>query len=179
MDCQIIESGDGGDVVKNPKDLAIIDGFQNFPYLAQFGGNVAQSTPSKRIATQQALDYWGNNLIWPNDQSQQCNSQTERALNNTPLTSAGRVLIENAIIDDLAILKPFCNVKVEVSITATDRIEWEVTLTKPDNLQSTTFIYIWDATMQELSIVKDAVGNPIPFSAGNFFDYTFNFIFPS
>lgn len=176
MDLAVIESNNGGDLVKNPKDLYVIFGFENFMYLAMFGGNLAQSTPSTRDLTQQAFDFWGNNLIWPNDSSQQANSETERALNTYPLTSAGRILIENAIKKDLEILNPFVNVTVTTSITATDRIEWLITLIKPSNLKSTQFTFIWDATIQELSIVKGTSGNPIPF-VGGVWDLTFDFTF--
>ena len=173
MDLQVIETGNGGDVVKNAKDLSMFEGFQNMPYLAMFGGNIEQSTPQKRNLSEQAFDWWGNNLLFPNDKSVQFNSETERAINTIPLTSAGRGLIENAIRKDLDFLKDFINVDVQVSITATDRIEWLITLTKPNNLQSTAFVYIWDATKKELSIIGDAPGNAIPFGASSF-DFSFD-----
>jgi len=49
----------------------------------------------------------------------QFNSLTERTLNTTPLTSAGRPIIENAIKKDLSFLN---NVTVSVVIVSTDRI---------------------------------------------------------
>lgn len=172
MDLAIIETNNGGDIVKNPKDLLILYGFQNMPYLAMFGGNVAQSTPSKRLDTQQAFDWWGNTLLMPNDPSLQFNSETERALNTIPLTSAGRIDIENAIKSDLQFMQSFVNITIETAITGPDRLEIALTLKRPDNLQSTQFVYIWDATNRELSIIKDASGNPIPFDAG-IFDFAF------
>jgi len=169
MDLALIETGNGGDLVNVGSDLRVFYGFENMPYLAMFGGNEEQSTPSQRLATQQAFDWWGNNLFMPNNQDIQFNSETERALNIIPLTSAGRILIESAIKTDLQVMAPFVNVTVETAITATDRLEIAITLQKPNNLQSTQFIYIWDATIKELTPVVIAPGR----APSRIFDFSF------
>lgn len=175
MDCELIEQGNGGDLIKKSKDLSVIDGFENMPYLAMFGGNVKQSTPSKRIKTEQAFDFWGNSLLMSNDPSIQFNSLTERKLNEVPLTSSGRELIEQAIKKDLQFMNPFSIVKVFTSIVSTDRLLIGIQLTKPDNLQQKEFVYIWDATISEL-MNKDftSIGGTI---SVKIFDYTFDFTF--
>src|SRR5687768_10027209 len=146
MDLQLIEdNGNGGDLVKNPKDLSVIEGFQNMPYLAMFGGCVEAST-GKRLASEQAFDWLGNSLLFANESGLQMNSETERALNNTPLTSSGRAIIENAVKTDLKFMKEFCRVGVSVTIPQTDKVVIGIRLIEPDNLQQRDFIYIWDAT---------------------------------
>src|SRR4051812_18891907 len=119
MDLQLLETGNGGDVNKKGKDLSVIYGFQNMPYLAMFGGNVQSSTPGKRLPTEQASDWWGNALL-TNDIGHQMNSETERALMTTLLTSSGRLKIEQAVKKDLSFMKEFAEVTSDVSIINTD-----------------------------------------------------------
>lgn len=151
MDLEIIENGDGGELVKNTNDLSVIFGFENMVYLALFGGNVEASTPSSRLATEQAFDFWANNLLDPQDTSIQFNSETERTLNEVSLTSSGRVIIQRAVEDDLAFMKDFATVKVNVSLVGLDSVQISVTILQPDNLQKQEIIFIWNATDQELT----------------------------
>lgn len=148
MDVEMLENGDGGNLVAKKNDLSIIYGFENMPYLALFGGNVEASKPTRRLSTEQAFDFWGNDL--DDDPSIQFNSLTERTLINTPLNSRGRVLIEQAVRRDLDFMKPFASVGVEVSIIGVDKVLIGIRLVKLDNIQQRDFIYIWDATLQEL-----------------------------
>ncbi len=150
MDLKLIESGNGGDVVRLGNDLSIINGFQNMPYLAMFGGNPEQNTPTTRKPTEQAFDYWGNSLLFANQPEIQFNSNTERALSNTALNSAGRITIQNAVISDLKFMEKFAKVTVEVSLVNVDRVQIFIRIIKLDNLEATEFIYIWDSTQQEL-----------------------------
>lgn len=151
MDLELKETGNGGDVIKNTNDLSVIEGFENMIYLGLFGGNVASDTPQQRLDTEQAFDFWGNNLLLPNDPSTQFNSQTERTLNTVVLNSAGRVIIEEAIKSDLAFMNSFAQVAVDVVIISTDRIAIGIMVRQPDNLQEREFVYIWDATNKELT----------------------------
>lgn len=150
MDLEVIETGDGGDIVKKPKDFSVIFGFENMPYLGMFGGNQEQSTPLTRLPTEQDFSFWGNNLLHPGDPSVQFNSETQRALNEVPLTSFGRPLIQQAVQKDLAFMQDFANVSVEVIIPATDTVIIGIRLQQPDNLQTQDYVYIWSATKQEL-----------------------------
>jgi hypothetical protein len=120
-DLSIIETGNGGDLQLNGNDLAVVFGIENMPYLGMFGGNVEQSTTTEKLSD--AKDWWGNDLLMKSNPSIQFNSVVERTLNNTGLTSSGRVTIEEAIKKDLEFLAPQADIKVTVTITATDRID--------------------------------------------------------
>lgn len=150
MDIELRETSNGGDIVKNLKDLSIIFGFENMPYLAMFGGNVEASTPLQRAEGEQAFDWWGNSLF-PNDASVQINSLTERTLNTVALNSQGRTLIQRAVEKDLEFMRPFADVTVDVSIERLNRVTIRINIVKKDNLQERLFIYIWDATNSELT----------------------------
>lgn len=119
-DIKIIETGNGGDLVKKGNDLESVKGIHNMPYLGMFGGNVEQSTSVTQVVD--AKDWWGNRLLMNANTSIQFNSITEKILNTTELTSGGRVVIENAIKNDLQFLSPQSKIKVTVTIVATDRI---------------------------------------------------------
>lgn len=174
MDLRIIETGNGGDVVKKRRDLAVIEGLENFAYLALFGGNVKASTPRQRLESEQAFDWWGNSMI-PNEPSLQMNSETERVLNSVPLNSAGRQLIINAIKTDLAFMRDFAEVGVAVSIPSDNTVVIGISMKEPDNLQAREFIYIWDATKIEV-ISPYNPGTPGPVHVGFQYDLNFEFI---
>lgn len=176
MDVQLIETGDGGDVVKTSKDLKIIYGLQNMIYLALFGGNIASSTPVQRNAGEQGFDFWGNNLLMQGDSSVQFNSETERALNSTPLTSAGRVLIQMAVENDLSFMGDFATVTVNVQIIATDTIVLGIRIQQLDNLQIQDFIVIWDATKKELT-EAEIISTSKKSVSIKYFDFSFDFSF--
>lgn len=176
MDLELVEQGDGGELIKTSRDLSVIEGFENMPYLAMFGGNLKASTPTSRLASEQAFDFWGNNLFLPQDSSRQFNSETERALNEIPLTSSGRGLIQQAVENDLAFMKEFANVTVTVSIIGVDKVLIAIRIKQPDNLQRQDFIYIWDATRQELLDREIELINVNTITI-KFFDFSFDFSF--
>lgn len=151
MDVLLIETGNGGDLVKKGNDLAMIYGFENMPYLALFGGNKDFPSSTSRVGNEQAFDWWGNNLLFPNDSRQWFSSLTETALHKIPLTSSGRLQIESAIKKDLEFMGPFAEVKVATEIISTDHIKITIGIKQPDNLQEKEFIFIWDATKAELT----------------------------
>lgn len=176
MDLELVETLNGGDIIKTSKDVKVIEGFQNMPYLGMFGGNFEASTPKKRLATEQDFSWWGNNLFAPNNQAQWMNSQTERVLHNVALNSSGRQLIINAIKKDLEFMRSFCEIAVDVKIPATDVVLFAIRIRKPDNLQERDFIYIWDKTMSELTFIPELGGGSIP-ARFKIFDFTFDFSF--
>ncbi len=176
MDLLLKETLNGGDLVKTPKDVAVIFGFQNVPYLSMFGGNVEENTPLERKAGQQYFDYWGNDIFAPNEPNIQFNSETERVLNSVALNSAGRKAIQNAVENDLSVMSDYVDVEVDVQVTSDDRVEILIGMRKPNNLNAIQFIYIWDATIRELSVVVGSPGNPLPFDSG-IFDDSFDFSF--
>ena len=175
MDLILIETGDGGDFVKTKNDFVGIEGFENMVYLALFGGNIQASTPTQRLQSQQAFDWWGNSLLMPNDQGIQFNSETERVLMKTPLNSSGRLLIEDAVRNDLKFMKEFARVSVAVSIISDNRVVIGVQAQEPDNVQRREFIFLWDATRLELDIdmSQQSVNGA---ASGNGFDYILDFV---
>jgi hypothetical protein len=174
MDLELVETYNGGDLVKTAKDVSVINGFQNMPYIATFGGNVEASTPRKRLITEQDFSWWGNYNI--QDSGIQINSQTERVLQRVALNSSGRMLIQQAIIKDLEFMRSFAEVAVDVKILATDVVAWGIKIRKPDNLQEREFIYIWDATVAELTFIPELGGGSIPIQFRSF-DFTFDYTF--
>lgn len=151
MDTKLIETGDGGDLELSGNDLALIDGLQNMPYLAMFGGNPGELTEGAKLPDQQAFDWWGNNLLFPNDYAIQFNSLLEKRLSTIALNSSGRIQLEQAVKTDLDFMLAFAEVTVEVLIVTVDRAQINIKIQEPDNLQSNAFTYIWDATEQELT----------------------------
>jgi hypothetical protein len=122
FDVALIETGNGGDVVLKGSDLAVVYGIQNMLYLAWFGGNLEGDT-ERSIRDAQSVDYWGNRLFSKDEPSAWFNSLTERTLNTTPLTSSGRVIIENAMKKDLEFMRAFgVDISLTVEIVSTDRI---------------------------------------------------------
>lgn len=181
MDLKLVETGNGGDFERKPSgDLTIIEGFQNMIYISLFGGNPGFNTPRVRSKNQQAFDFWGNTVFANNNLSLQFNSNTEFALMTIPLTSNGRLLIEQAVKKDLQFMRPFAKVGVSVVVSGIDRVLIGIRIIQPENLQQRDFIYIWDSTRQELlskegDYVVSTVTPPSP--EGKLFDYTFDEFF--
>jgi len=152
-DLLLIERGSGGDLVINSKftDLVTVTGFQNAVYLALFGGNVGQST-KRYVNGEQRLDWWGNSTIFNQSPNAQMNSSTERTLREVVLNSQGRLIIEQAVKSDLKFMQDFAQVGVGVYFELNDRIRIEVKLTKPNSAQENEISFIWDRTVNELTI---------------------------
>lgn len=125
-DLALVESFGGGDITLLGNDLAVDYSIGTSMYLRMFGGNVEASTTNPRDTTAQDFSYWGNAFIL--DPKLQFNSLTERTLNTTPLTSNGRIIIENAIKKDLEGL----DCTVSVAIVATDKINITLTAILPN-----------------------------------------------
>lgn len=123
FDVSVIETLNGGDLQQVGNDLAVVYNIENMIYLGMFGGNIEASTDNNAVKVE-SFDYWANSLLMFNNPSQQFNSLTERTINSVPLTSSGRVLIENAIKKDLEFFKDLGGiVTVSVEIIATDKIK--------------------------------------------------------
>lgn len=120
FDLAIGETLNGGDLTMNGNDLAAVYSQENQIYLAIVGGNVEASTPDS-----ENKDFWGNYLLTP---EQQFNSETQRTLKITPLSSAGRGIIEAAVKKDLEFLSPYSDVTVSVSIPKVDTVLIKVTI---------------------------------------------------
>ena len=149
MDLKLTETGSGGDLIFNGFDLETIDGFENMPYFGMYGGNIEQNT--KEFAEgEQRFDYWANTLLTDRNLAIQMNSDTERLLNNTALNSASRINIEETVKSDLSFMSDFAEIEVFASIEDVDRLKIFIKITRPDGEQQQEFVYIWDATKNEL-----------------------------
>lgn len=154
MDLVVLETGNGGDLQKAGNDFAVLQGWGNMPYLALFGGNIEGITKSK-VPGELSKDWWGNSLLFPQDSKQQFNSLTERTLMEVALTSSGREKIQQAVEKDLEFMKEFAEIKVTVSIVSDDHIKIDIKVRQPKGFggtdeQAKAYIFIWDATKQEL-----------------------------
>jgi hypothetical protein len=156
MDLAFIEAnGNGGDLQIRGNDVFMIEGWGNMPYLGMFGGNV-EAVTRERFAGEQAFDWWGNNLLLPQDQSKQFNSVLEKALMEVSLTSNGRVQIQKKVLEDLAFMKVFAELAVEVEFENIDRVKIVIKVKQPATVQGRipdayrAYIFIWDGTRQLL-----------------------------
>ena len=149
MDVLVIETLNGGDILVKGNDLVSAKGFENMPYLAMFGGNIEGSTPTVRVAGELNKDWWGNSFI--TSRPAQANSDTERKMMTEPLTSSGRVRIENTVKNDLKFMRNFADVSVSVSILNDDVIGIRVRIVEPQNIQAKEFQYIWDGARLSLT----------------------------
>jgi len=151
-DLLIFASRNGGEVSLKGNDLELTDGLFNHIFLALFGGNVEANTQDGGevdVESEQNLAWWGNVLFFENEPDIQFNSESERVSNTTVLNSSGRIDIEEAVKTDLAFMKDFAEVTVSVIITGNDRVEINVSLKEPDNIERKDFQFIWDATRVE------------------------------
>jgi len=146
MDLHISETGNGGDLQMKGNDICVIFGLENMPYLGIFGGNIEGSTTGPKVENQQSNDWWGNNLLMPNNPSIQFNSTAEKMLQEVALNSSGRVKIEQALKKDLEFMSDFADILISSSITATDKLEIALKVNEPKNLQAKEFAYIWEQT---------------------------------
>lgn len=148
MDLRLVDNGSGGEVVRAGRDLKVIEGLENMPYLAICSGNVEASTPFDRTQVDEDLSWWGNFYLTP---AEQFNSETERTLKSVTLNSAGRQAIQEAVKKDLAFMTDFADVSIVVSIESVDRCSIEITILHPGSKQRKEFLLIWDATNSELT----------------------------
>lgn len=155
MDIAVVETLNGGDILVKGNDLASQGGWGNMVYLALFGGNIEGIT-KEQLPTEQNADWWGNNLLFPQDEAKQFNSLTEKKLSQIALGSSGRAQIEQVIRQDLVFMKTFANITVTAKITGVDQVEINIAVREPDNLNGRNpdaykeVIMIWDATKQQL-----------------------------
>jgi hypothetical protein len=147
VDLKLFESGNGGDLLLSGYDLAKAYTFDNFPYLAMFGGNPKYPTPVARISSEQAFDFWGNSIFLSDSKDEQFNSYTEAALDEVDLNSNGRLKIEEAVKKDLRFMSPYSEVKVNVQILGQEKVGLGITILQPENGVNREFMYIWDGSL--------------------------------
>lgn len=149
-DILLYETGSGGDFLIKNKDLALVESLFQQCYLAMFGGNIEANTIGNELPNQVRNDYWANSLFFPERQEKQFNSVTEKTLNETALDSRGRFKILNAVDVDLKYLKSIANIQTDVIILSSQRVQINVILSRPENLEDKILKIIWDNASLEV-----------------------------
>lgn len=149
-DIHVFENGNGGNFAKISNDLVLSESLFQVIYISMFGGNVEASTQGNEIESQERFDYWGNSLIWPNNTEKQFNSETERALTNNVLNSSGRLIIEQAVKNDLEVISQIADFEVEVSITSESKVQINISLSSIPNQSDKFYQFIWDNAKNEV-----------------------------
>jgi hypothetical protein len=118
-DILIKETGNGGDVLITGRDLALVTGWENMPYLSMFGGHIPGAADGDK-------PYWANDMIAAaGTEDMRFVSETEKTLRSVALNSAGRIKIEQAVLRDLQHIKdavPGTVINVDVRIVSDDRV---------------------------------------------------------
>ncbi len=147
MDIMLYETGNGGEFSLENGDLVATEGLTNQPYLAHFGGNIESSTTGEETPGTERLDWYGN-AFFLNDPEPQLNSELERALANTEVSSKGRIDLERAAAEDMEYLQEYAEVETEAAILSNDKVAISDKLTEPEG--ENKYLYIWEATKNEL-----------------------------
>ena len=153
-DLHIYESGSGGELVLLNGDLVLAESLYQTIYIALFGGNVEASTLGNEIESEERFDYWANSLIYKDNISKQFNSKTEKTLSEVTINTAGRLKIKSVVEEDLLFLKNIVNLKVNIVILSTDKIEINLILNSIPNQENKQFQFIWDNAKKEIIIDK-------------------------
>lgn len=129
-------NGDGGDLLQQGNNLATISGLENQAYLACMGG------------AEDGSAWWADKVFFAGKPSQHFVSQTMLALNTTPITSAGRIKIEQAIKNDLAYLPQMLpGTSADVSVVIESDLRLKVTIA----INGYQVVYYWFYQTQELA----------------------------
>lgn len=142
MDIQVLETGNGGDIFLQGNDLVGVTGVENMPYLGTFGGDP---------------NFWGNDLLFSENETFRFTSETNELLNNVALTSGNRLLIEEAIKRDLQFLVdnvPNTVLNVQTQIKSDNRLLMSV------DFGGIEFSMLWNPKEQAAKVVT--YSNPIP-----------------
>lgn len=150
-DLKIIETGSGGDVVLKGNDLQTINGLQNMPLLALFGGNPGAPTTGPSEDGEESFDWWGNYVLNPNRPAVWFNSYLENLLNNISITPIVLDKINQTVKKDLRFLSDFATIEVTSSIPYVDTLKINITITELSSGEENEFTYIWNATESELT----------------------------
>ena len=149
FDVSFYENGNGGDIEKSQTDIVGTTGLFNIIYFALFGGMIE---PENELTNQEGqtprFDYWANDLLFSENESQQYRGNTERILAQTVTNSAGLSQLEDAANSDL---EPFSEIFDLVSVTATvagvDKINLAIKVQEPTG--QSLFSFIWDGVRLE------------------------------
>ncbi len=141
----IYETGDGGDLKVLNNDLALTSSLYNQVYLCLFGGNVEASTKGNELENEKRFDWWANDLLDLN-----FNSETERIINTVTLNPSGRLKILQAVKNDLKPIDLVANYTVEVILENVNRFKILINLTEKLNKQEKIIQILWDISKDEV-----------------------------
>lgn len=154
-DFNLAENGSGGDITILGNDIAMTETLLQSAYLAMFGGNVETNTTGSELENEQRFDWWGNGLFHSQYPNKQFNSNTERALNEIPLTTSGRIEIQRAAEMDLSFLKAIAEIDVQVGIVSNSSLSILVTMLPYSNKQEKVLQLLYDNAKNEMIIKKE------------------------
>ena len=144
-DLLIYETGDGGDLKVLNNDLALTTSLYNQVYLCLFGGNVEASTKGNELENEKRFDWWANDLLDLN-----FNSETERIINTVTLNPSGRLKILQAVKNDLKPIDLVANYTVEVILENVNRFKILINLMEKLNKQEKIIQILWDISKDEV-----------------------------
>lgn len=153
-DILLYETGSGGDFAIVNNDLLMGESLYQQIMLAMFGGNIQASTKQSYLETEERFDYWGNALIWKDSKTKQFNSETERTIRTIALNSYGRLMLIQAIEQDLNYLKSVADIAIEVEILGVSKIRITVTFSEKTNQQDKLLQLVYDNAKGEVIIEK-------------------------
>lgn len=163
MDVLLCETGDGGDFIWTGSDFKLTDGFSNQVYLGWFGGNRGGDERDIEDFPQnvQRKDWWGNELLFQEDENLKFNSELETFLEEVALNSNNRIQAEEVASGDLDFMSDFGDVTIEARLIDVDKIKITAKIQQPDNEENKIFSFIWDKTKQEADCpCSDYVSKP-------------------
>lgn len=148
-DILLYENGNGGEIAIDGYDIALNDQLLQQPYLCLFGGNIEAVTSGDEQAGTLRNDWWGNSLFFQQESARQFNSVTEKALNETPLNSAGRIKLLRAVERDLESLKQWADLTIDVIISKVNEVVISIAIKQP-NQQENTINIVWDGAKKQV-----------------------------
>jgi phage gp46-like protein len=154
-DFSVTMTASGGDWFVEGSDIALTSAIYQQIILALFGGNVEASTKGEEApAGTKREDYWGN--AFTSGQSEiQFNSEYERRVMNSAISTASLQGINDAARADLTYLEDLGVAQIESIesfLVDTDKIRTEIGIQEPGESTAQAFAIIWDATKTEFII---------------------------
>jgi phage gp46-like protein len=149
-DLTLYETGSGGDLLIQSKDLTLSESLFQSIYIALFGGNIEAETTGDEAVGEERFDFWANGLIFSESAGKQFNSRTEKTLREVAINSSGRAVISRAVNSDLIFLKNISNFEVNVVILNINKVSIEIKMQSLTNQQNQSLQFIWDNAKGEV-----------------------------
>lgn len=152
LDFVLYETFSGGSkfFYNQDKDIQVTKSLFTYVYILVLGGNVEAITKGSEQPREKRYDFWGNSAFYQNNPEKWFNSEFEKAINETELSSVGRIRLEDALKTDLKRLEIYGEVTATVKIVAADFILAEIFLEDVGK-----FTLTWKANLEENIITVD------------------------